>query len=121
MFPGSLKLAGILTLTVILAGGGVWLRWQQHVLENLRTQNVRLAEQGATLQRRMEQLRTQTTGLSEALNVRQTQQHRMEAQSEQTRQQLRRAVVQSPCAGQPVPADIIRLQRDALERRALSR
>lgn len=113
-----LKVAGM--MIVLLAGNLLWLRYQQRELNVLRTQNTQLITQSEVLQTRLLQLKVQAAGLSTTLSEQQAQQHQLEEFSEQTRRQLRQVVSLAPCADQPVPADVIRLQRDALHRRPLS-
>ncbi|WP_455872377.1 hypothetical protein [Serratia proteamaculans] len=119
MSLGTLKAVGMMTVMVVLAGNMVWLRYQQHELGVLRTQNAQLTRQNEALQTRLLQLKAQATHLSTTLGEQQTQHHQLEEQSEQIRRQLRQAVSRAPCAGQSVPADVIRLQRDALNPRRL--
>lgn len=114
---GGLRVGGI---TVALLGGVLWLRHQQQAMEHLRVQNQQLVMQGDVLQSRLLQWQSQAANLSAALNEQKKQQHTLEEMSEQNRQRLQKAVERSPCARQPVPVDIIRLQRDALNRRPMS-
>lgn len=107
-------------ITVVLLGGVLWLRHQQQTMEHLRVQNQQLVMQGDALQSRLLQWQSQAASLSAALNEQKKQQHTLEEMSEQNRQRLQKAVERSPCARQPVPVDIIRLQRDALNRRPMS-
>lgn len=119
MSLGTLKTAGMMTLMGVLAGNMVWLRYQQQELAVLRTQNSQFTRQNEALQTRLLQLKAQATHLSTTLGEQQTQHHQLEEQSEQIRRQLRQAVSRAPCAGQSVPADVIRLQHDALNPRRL--
>ncbi|MGL4269610.1 MAG: hypothetical protein ACRCR6_07460 [Plesiomonas sp.] len=114
---GGLQVSGI---TVALLGGALWLRHQQQTLEHLRVHNQQLVMQSEALQSRSLQWQSQAASLSAALNEQKQQQHTQEEMSEQTRQRLQKAVERSSCARQPVPVDIIRLQRDALNRRTMS-
>jgi septal ring factor EnvC (AmiA/AmiB activator) len=104
----------------MLLGGTLWLRHQQQTMEHLRMHNQQLVMQGEALQSRLLQWQSQATSLSVALTEQKKQRHTLEEMSEQTRQRLQNAVERSSCASQPVPVDIIRLQRDALNRRAMS-
>lgn len=112
----SLKVMGIITLIVIVTGNILFLRYQQRELVILRKQNNQLTQQSEMLQTRLLQLKYQAVHLSTTLSEQQIRQQQLENQSEQTRRQLRQAVSQSPCAGQSVPDDVIRLQRKALDR-----
>lgn len=112
-FPVS---AVLLTLAI---GSIIWSCYQQKRIQALEAKNTGLAVQLQTQQVRLQQLKVQAAGLSAALTERQTQQHSLEERNEQTRRKLRQEVGQSSCAGQPVPADIIRLQRDELRRTSL--
>lgn len=120
MSLGLLKVSGMMTAIVLLVGHILWLRYQLHELSVLRTQNTRLITQSEALQTRLLQVKAQAAGLSTSLRTQQAQHHQLEKLSEQTRQQLRQVVSRAPCADQPVSADVIRLQRDALHRRSLS-
>lgn len=112
----SLKAMGITMLIVVALASLLWLRYQQRELGMLRKQNTQLMQQSEVLQTRLLQLKFQAVHLSTTLSEQQTLQQQLENQSEQTRRQLRQAVSLSPCAGQPVPDDVIRLQRSTLDR-----
>lgn len=114
---GGLRVGGI---TAVLLGGTLWLRHQQQTMEHLRVHNQQLVMQSEALQSRLLQWQSQAASLSAALTEQKKQQYTLEEMSEQTRQRLQKAVEHSPCARQPVPVDIIRLQRDALNRRTMS-
>lgn len=119
---GYLKAGGIpVFLVMVLAGGALSLHCQQQALGTLRKQNTQLLSQNTALENRLLQLKTQAASLASVLNEQKKQHQYLEDKSEQTRQQLRQAVEQIPCARQPVPADVIRLQRDALTDNTLSR
>jgi len=117
----GMKLPGSTVLLLLVIGAVMWFRYQQQRIVVLEERNHGLATQLQTQQARLQQLKVQAAGLSVALTERQTQQHFMEDRNEQTRRRLRQAVGQSDCADQPVPADVIRLQRDGLRHAGLSR
>jgi hypothetical protein len=119
---GYLKAGGLpVFLVITLAGGALWLHCQQQTLCVLRKQNTQLTSQNTVLETRLLQLKTQAASLASVLDEQKNQHQYLEDKSEQTRRQLRQAVAQIPCARQPVPADVIRLQQDALNARPLSR
>lgn len=109
----GLKLVGIMGCLFIMATGGLCIKYQQERLVNLRQNNVRLGQQLKILQARIAEARTRAASLSAALTTRQQTQQRLEGTYEQYEKQLRRAVAQAPCASQPVPDDIIRMQHNA--------
>lgn len=112
MYNISFRAMGIIMLTVFAVGNILWLRYQQRELAMLRSQNTQLTQQGEMLQARLLQLKYQATHISAALSEQKTVQQQLEKQSEKTRRQLHQAASQSPCASQPVPDDVIRLQQN---------
>lgn len=116
-----LRTGGLPSLILILAAGGVWLHYQHRVLTTLREQNIQLTRLNARLEARLQQLKRQAASLTGVLDEQKKQHQNLEKKNEHTRQQLHQAVARAPCATEPVPADIIRLQRDALaDRNTLS-
>lgn len=107
-----LKGISIIMLIVLAVGNILFLRYQQRELAMLRNQNTQLTQQGEMLQARLLQLKYQAANISAALSEQKTVQQQLEKNSEQTRRQLRQAASQSPCASQPVPDDVIRLQQN---------
>ncbi|MTH48116.1 DUF2570 family protein [Intestinirhabdus alba] len=108
------KLAGVLSLLVVIAAGWQWNKLQQERLSALQEANIRLGQKLEIQQAHLNDLMARKANLEAALIARQQKQYRLEKTYEQYRQQLGQAVEQAPCAGQPVPDDVIRLQRDAL-------
>lgn len=120
-FITGMKFSACAVLLALTVGSALWCCYQQKRIRALEAQNAGLTIQVQTQQERLQQLKVQAAGLSVALTERQTQQHDLEENNEQIRRQLRQVAGQSVCADEPVPADIIRLQRDDLRRSGLSR
>ena len=106
--------AGTLSLFILLAVGWRCIQRQQAQLAVLLENNTRLSQQVDILKAHASEMKKREANLSAALTTRQQTQQRLEEKHEQQRHRLRQAVVQAPCAAQPVPNDVIRLQRDAL-------
>lgn len=104
----------------VLLGSALWLQHKQQAIDKLRAHNQALMVQAKSLQSRLLQWQSQAANLSDALKAQKKQQDTLEEISEQTRQRLQKAVEHSSCARLPVPINIIRLQRDALNRRSMS-
>ncbi|CCG85934.1 hypothetical protein EPIR_0569 [Erwinia piriflorinigrans CFBP 5888] len=112
MYNISFRTMGIIMLTLFAVGNMLWQLYQQRELAILRQQNKQLTQQGEMLKERLFQLKYQAANISAALSEQKTVQQQLEKNSEQTRRQLRQAASQSPCASQPVPDDVIRLQQN---------
>ncbi|ALL40428.1 hypothetical protein AR325_25720 (plasmid) [Serratia marcescens] len=110
---GSIVVVGVV-VTVL------WLRAQHRQIATLQRNNAQLTRLTEQQQSRLLQLKVQIAGVSKGLAEQQTQQYQLEEDNERTRHQLRQAGGQTSCANEPVPADIIRLQRNALRRTGLS-
>lgn len=116
-----LKNVGLVALLLALAAGTVRLHGLQQHLEEVQTQKMQLTVHNTTLAAQLREAAARTVRLSAALETQQQRYHHQEEQNETLRQRLRRAAVASPCAGQPVPDAVIRLQRDALAAGTLPR
>lgn len=116
-----MKQAGLFSLLILLAASGLWINRQQDRLTNLQKINILQNQQLKALQLQMENIKQRESRLSTALTARQQTQQRLEENNEQHQQKLHRVLAQVPCAAQPVPDDVIRLQRNALRGDAFSR
>ena len=109
-----LKRAGLLSLFFVLSVGGLWINRQQNQLIIQQENNTRLSQQVDILQAHLDEITAREARLSVALTARQKTLTELEDNHEQYRLRLRHTVAQAPCAAQPVPDAVIRLQRDAL-------
>lgn len=109
----GLRMGVVAFLLASLAAGGLWLRHQLHVQEELKRLNQHLSEQNSVITQRMTQLTTQVATLSAVLSEQGQHQRRLEENSDAVRKQLRSVLAKDTCASEPVPDDVIRLQRDS--------
>lgn len=107
------KLAGLLSSLIIMIASWHFINKQQERILSLQESNAKFTQQINLLKTNLENVRQRETSLSAALTGRQQSQHRLEENYEQLRNQLHQSMVQSPCADQPVPNNVIQLQRKA--------
>lgn len=116
----SLRSFGMLFLVALLGGGWIWLNQQQGRLVQLQEKSEQLTQQNLILRSQLDTARERAERVSSALSAQHQEQQHLEEAYEQTRQQLRQAMAESPCADQPVPDAVIRLQRGDASRSAAS-
>jgi len=116
----GLRMGVVIFLLTSLAGGGLWLRHQLHVQEELKQLNQHLTEQNSLMTARMTQITTQFSALSNVLSEQNHQQQLLEKNSYAVRKQLHAALAKDACASERVPDDVIRLQRGSPADHALS-
>ena len=109
-----LRTGGILVLLCCLISGGLWLRHQLNMQKQLQQHNQSLKEQNDAYAKRMNELATQLARLSDVLREQNLHQQHLEKESDDIRKQLRTFLAHDVCAGEPVPDNVIRLQREAL-------
>lgn len=115
-----LKRTALIVLCLAISGGGVILRMQYKSLLSKQAENERLTLIVESLQARLAKISSHLDHISTVLSKQQLQQQQLEENSEQTRQQIRKMVAKIPCANEPVPDNIIRLQRNALTGHSVS-
>ncbi|WP_168199626.1 hypothetical protein [Pantoea sp. CCBC3-3-1] len=109
-----LRTGGIVVLLCCLISGGLWLRHQLNMQQQLQQHNQSLKEQNGAYAKRINELATQLDRLSGVLIAQNLQQQQLEKESDVIRKQLRTLLQHDACAAESVPDDVIRLQREAL-------
>ncbi|WLI79091.1 hypothetical protein Q5705_07730 [Kosakonia sp. H02] len=115
----ALRTAGMALLCLVISAGALKLYLQNRQLQLLLKQNMQLTTQAEHLNNRLLQIQAQAAALSTTLARQQQQQNKLEETNYAIRQRLHKALAQDYCAGQPVPDDVVRLQREGFKNIAM--
>lgn len=114
------RTVGIILLCLVVSAGTLKIFLQKRQLQILYKQNMSLKTQTENLNIRLLKIQAQAAALSTTLTRQQQQKNKLEETHNAIRQRLRKELSQDSCAGQPVPDDVIRLQRKILRKDTMS-
>lgn len=109
------KMYSIGLFLVILLICVLWVRYQQRSYNQIQQNNQQLRMQNDLLNNRLLQLKNQAESLALVITKQAQNKNELETKNDLFRQNTRDALAKTPCANQPIPVDVIRLQRELIE------
>ncbi|MGL4487763.1 MAG: hypothetical protein ACRCUG_12615 [Yersinia sp. (in: enterobacteria)] len=109
------KMYNIGIFLFILIGCVLWTRYQQRAYTQIQENNQQLKTQNDLLSSRLLQLKSQAENLALVITKQAKNQTELETKNDLLRQKIHAALAKNSCANQPVPLDVIRLQRELIE------
>ncbi|MFA3760089.1 DUF2570 domain-containing protein [Yersinia sp. 2544 StPb PI] len=93
----------------------LWIRYQQRAYNQIQQDNKQFKMQNGLLNNRLLQLKSQAENLAFVITRQAQNQTELETKNDLFRQKTRTALAKNSLANQPVPVDVIRLQRELIE------
>ncbi|MGT3291152.1 hypothetical protein [Yersinia enterocolitica] len=108
------KVYSTVIFLVILLFFVLLTRYQQRIDNRIQQDNKQLKIQNDLLKNRILQLKNQVENLALVITKQAQSQTELEKKNDLFRQKTRAALAKTPCANQPVPVGVIRLQRELI-------